>query len=273
MPINTAANALSPEQLLVDDVWREVTRQFVDPTFAGQGEEGWRQQRVEALKKVAELGPDDEQQVYSVIRTMLASLKDPFTRFLTPEQFESLTSTYATPASAKTQSSGIGVQLNGDYRGVMVANVISNSPAEKSGIQPGDVIRSVDGVDMMGATAEAVAAKCRGDTGSSVELQVERSGGKQLKFVVSRATLPSTPIVESSVVQNGSSRIGILKINSFTKETETMVEEKMKAFVQGKSPVSAVALDLRGNLGGYMPGGVDVAKLFLPPKARIISVS
>ena len=40
---------------------------------------------------------------------------------------------------------------------------------------------------------------------------------------------------------------------------------------QHEKPVSAIVIDLRGNLGGYMPAGVDVAKLFLPPRARIIS--
>ncbi|KAL3911170.1 MAG: hypothetical protein SGARI_001769, partial [Bacillariaceae sp.] len=254
---------------------------------------------------------------------MLSTLHDPFTRFLTPEQFESLTSTYASTSSSSS-SSGIGVQLIGDANSsggggsgaVIVANVIANSPAEKSGILPGDVIRSMDGVDMMGATTEAVAAKCRaGESGSSVEVQVERRTRPHtnsnnddssapttslLKFVVSRATLPSTPIVSSysieqqAVQQNGggpssstssSRRIGVLKINSFTKETEQKVQEQLRTFFEeesgggtksrSQSPpvvVTAVVLDLRGNLGGYMPGGVDVAKLFLPPRARIISV-
>ncbi|KAG7345514.1 ClpP/crotonase-like domain containing protein [Nitzschia inconspicua] len=274
---SSSAWALSPEQLLVDDVWREVSRQFVDPTFAGQGEEGWRKQRLQALQKVAELGPDEEQQVYNVIRGMLSTLKDPYTRFLTPEQFESLTTTYAASSSSSKQqsSSGIGVQLIGDNNGgmVVVANIVPNSPAERSGILPGDVIRSIDGVDMTGATAEVVAAKCRGDAGSSVELQIERSGdgNKSRTLVVNRAVLLSTPVVESTIVPRGSSRIGILKINSFTKETETKVQAQLKEFVEGTSPVSAVALDLRGNVGGYMPAGVDVAKLFLPPQARIVS--
>jgi C-terminal peptidase prc len=272
--------AMSPEQLLVDDVWREVSRQFVDPTFAGQGEEGWRNQRLQALQKVSKLGPDEDQQVYSIIRTMLASLHDPYTRFLTPEQFESLINTYATPSTSKALSSGIGVQLIGDNgKGssggmVVVANIVPNSPAEKSGILPGDIIRSIDGVDMTGATAEAVAAKCRGGTGTLVEVQIERSGGKPQTFSVIRAVLPETPLVEASVViPNGASRLGVLKINSFTPETEKKVEEEMKKWLEGKSPVSAIVLDLRGNVGGYMPAGVDVAKLFLPGNARIISVS
>jgi hypothetical protein len=119
-------NALTPDQLLVEDVWREVGRQFFDPTFNGQGEEGWKKQRLMALEKAAYLGPDDDAQLYAVIRGMLKTLNDPYTRFLTPEQFESLTKTYATTTPNSDSSStnnpmpkttsGIGVQLIGDNK-------------------------------------------------------------------------------------------------------------------------------------------------------------
>jgi carboxyl-terminal processing protease len=272
---SSVAWALSPEQLLVDDVWKEVTRQFVDPTFAGQGEDGWKKQRLLALQRVSELGPDQEQEVYSVIRKMLSTLNDPYTRFLTPEQFESLTMTMTTTPSKS--SSGIGVQLIGGKTGVIIANTIPNSPAEKNGILVGDVIRSVDGIDMVGATAEAVAAKCRGDIGTTVELEIERptTGGSSnvQKVVVTRTALPTIPVVESSILTKGSVQVAVLKINSFTQETESKVEEQLKRFIENTKPsLSAVVLDLRGNVGGYMPAGVDVAKLFLPPRARIISV-
>ena len=72
-----SASALTEQQVLVDDVWREVTRQFVDKTYNGLGEDGWRQKRLEAVKKVATVGPDDTEVVYSTIRTMLKALGDP----------------------------------------------------------------------------------------------------------------------------------------------------------------------------------------------------
>jgi carboxyl-terminal processing protease len=206
---------------------------------------------------------------------MLSTLNDPYTRFLTPEQFESLTMTMTTTPSKS--SSGIGVQLIGGKTGVIIANTIPNSPAEKNGILVGDVIRSVDGIDMVGATAEAVAAKCRGDIGTTVELEIERptTGGSSnvQKVVVTRTALPTIPVVESSILTKGSVQVAVLKINSFTQETESKVEEQLKRFIENTKPsLSAVVLDLRGNVGGYMPAGVDVAKLFLPPRARIISV-
>ena len=309
--------AMTPDQLLVDDVWREVSRQFVDPTFNGQGEEGWKRQRVKAIEQVSEFGPDETNLVYDAIRTMLNTLNDPYTRFLTPEQFETLTKAYATPSttSIASSTSGIGVQLIDDnkanknnnisYGGkVVVANTFANSPAERAGILPGDAILSIDGVDMIGVTADLVATNCRGETGTTVEIEIEHpivegsesststptsssTSNKRQTVIVTRNPLTSTPVVEASTMvlpassstnknenNNSPRKVGILKINSFTKETEKLVRDELKKIIaedQQQAVLSAIIIDLRGNLGGYMPAGVDVAKLFLPPRSRIIS--
>ena len=322
-------HAMTPDQLLVDDVWREVSRQFVDPTFNGQGEAGWSKQRSLALEQTADLGPDDEDtlRLYRVIRGMLQTLNDPYTRFLTPEQFEALTKAYATKSSSSAAStSGIGVQLIGDSNNngkatsststsgmVVVVNTVGKSPAENYGILPGDKIRSVDGVDMVGATAEVVAAKCRGETGTTVSIELERERPStdegssttspttttmERKIVtVMRTPITPIPVIEASttILSPTNQKVGIVKINSFTKETEALVRQELKQFSSSGSdsstyyngdkqqqqqettaaaattPPAVIALDLRGNMGGYMPAGVDVAKLFLPPRARIIS--
>ena len=309
-PRPQVCQAMTPDQLLVDDVWREVNLQFFDSTFNGQGEEGWKKQRLIALEKAAYLGPDDDAKLYAVIRGMLQSLNDPYTRFLTPEQFASLTKAYTTNQNSSTnpapkQTSGIGIQLIGDNRPpslqpgagmVTVVNTVPKSPAEQAGILPGDMIRSVDGVDMVGATAEAVAARCRGETGTTVRIDIERppvegeAGSlSQKTLVVTRSPITQTPMIESStaVVSSSNQRVGIVKINSFTQDTEKAVRQELQQLSvvregqsEGQSEssdlspveaVSAIAIDLRGNVGGYMPAGVDVAKLFLPPRARIIS--
>ena len=263
------ANALTEEQALVDDVWKEVNRQFVDRTFHGMGEEGWKKQRLDSVKKVRDLGPDDQEQVYKVIRKMLESLGDPYTRYLTPDQYESLFA-YAKGGA----SSGIGVSLMSDPTSgkVVVINTVKDGPAQMAGVLPGDLIVQVDGYDIDGATAEVVAAKCRGDTGTEVTLAVRHGGdGKPQDTVsqipVTRASIKNNP-VEVSMITVNDKQVGLIKLSSFSQET---VSQVMEALNQVKSKSSALVLDLRGNGGGYMPAGVDVAKMFLPPQARIIS--
>lgn len=134
------ANALTEEQLLVTDVWKEVTKQYLDTTYNGMGEDKWKAKRLDAVKKVTSFGPDEEEKVYDVIRDMLSSLGDPYTRFLTPDQYDAL-SNYAKGGT----SAGVGVQLQVDPKSgsVVVLGLSSDTcPAAKGGIKPGDAIVS-----------------------------------------------------------------------------------------------------------------------------------
>jgi carboxyl-terminal processing protease len=271
-----SASALTEQQVLVDDVWREVTRQFVDKSYNGLGEDGWRKKRLEAVKKVANVGPDDTEVVYSTIRTMLNALGDPYTRFLAPDQYESLTA-YA--RGGTLSAAGIGVQLLLDPAsgGVVVLSTVQNGPAAKAGVLPGDVILEVDGMDVQSATAEVVAAKCRGDVGSTVTLAIRHGSSSNnpsllsstTTFALTRAEIKVSPVESSTFVSDKGKKVGLIKLSSFNQET---VSQATEALNDVKSHgASSIVIDIRGNAGGYMPAGVDVAKLFLPPQSRVIS--
>jgi carboxyl-terminal processing protease len=270
-----SAWALTEEQLLVDNVWREVNRQYVDQSFNKLGEEGWRKARLKAVQQVSNVGPDEKEFVYSTIRNMLAVLGDPYTRFLTPDQFESLTA-YARGGAAP--KAGIGVQLIADpvTGKIIVLNVIPDGPAAKVGMLPGDIIFQVDDDDMSGSTAEVVAAKCRGETGTEVTLAIQHGSedGKPKTSVenlsVTRLQIKTTSVQTSTYSSNSGKKIGLIRVSSFNLETEKLVMEALEE-IRKSSSVSSLVIDLRGNPGGYMPAGVDVAKLFLPAQARIIS--
>jgi len=277
LELSTApAFAMTEQQSLVDDVWREVTKQYVDKTYNGMGEDGWRNQRLKAFQQVTKVGPNgyvETEVVYGVIRSMLSTLGDPYTRFLTPDQYESLTAYAKGTAVSK---GGIGVQLMGDPATgkIVVLNVIPEGPAANEGMLPGDIIVSVNDEDIDGATADVVAAKCRGDMGSTVTLAIQHGGDGKPSGKIERVSLTRSKIVTKSVetsmftTTDTNKKVGLIKVASFNQETEQLVMDALKEL---KKPYSAVVLDLRGNPGGYMPAGVDVAKLFLPPQARVIS--
>ena len=94
------------------------------------------------------MDPDNKEYVYGQIRAMLKALGDPYTWFLTPEQFESL----ASYAKGTSNGRSIGVQLIVDPKlnQVVVVNSTPDSPAPKAGVVPGDVILEVN--DMSGTT-------------------------------------------------------------------------------------------------------------------------
>ena len=105
------ATAITESQRQVQDVWFSVSSQFYDQSFNGLGDEGWRQKERDALKEVEDLGPEDDELVTSAINKMLSYLGDPFTRYLPPAKFETITN-YATGKA----TAGVGVQLLEDPR-------------------------------------------------------------------------------------------------------------------------------------------------------------
>ena len=265
---------MTENQQMVADVWFAVRAQYFDQSFNGLGEDGWRAKEKEAIQKVADTGPDDDDIVASAIKDMLSALNDPYTRYLPREKYESLTA-YATNNNAGGNSGGIGVQLLEDPRSknVLVMAINKGSPAAASGVQVGDEIIKVNGESMIGASADLVAAKCRGEAGGKVEIDfIRRSdNGKESKehMTLTRAKINPNPI-EASTFDSKLGKVGLLRVPSFNTDTVSQMVDGIRE-VSNDGKVDAIAIDLRGNVGGYMPAGVDAAKLFLPARAHIIA--
>ena len=278
VPVPTSMNAwaITENQQFVSDVWWAVTAQFFDPTFNGLTEDGWRAQKAEAVLQVSDTGPDDEREVAAAIQSMLSKLGDPYTRFLPREKYESLT-TYARGGSA-----GIGVQLLSDPRSsgaaVIVANVSGDGPAEKMGMRQGDMILEIDGERLEGgggvaATAELVAAKCRGEAGTEVNIlvrHVDSESKSEERLSITRANIKVNPVRASTyITSNGERTIGLLAIPAFSQETPGQVIDALRSVKSDDAQV--IVIDLRGNVGGYMPAGIDTAKLFLAGRNTIVA--
>ena len=264
------ALALTENQQFVADVWFAVSAQYFDQSFNGLGDTGWRTKEKEAIAAVADTGPEDDDIVSEAIKQMLSALDDPYTRFLPREKYDTLTA-YAT----NRNTAGIGVQLLEDpiSKNVMVMATTPNGPASKAGIQSGDIIVKVNGEGMEGMSADVVAAKCRGDVGEKLDLDYVRSEDdgktKQQHVSVTRATITQKSIEATTYVSTGGKKIGLLRVPSFSTETVSQIVNELRSVQNDK--VDAIAIDLRGNVGGYMPAGVDLANLFLPSRAHIIA--
>jgi len=155
---------------------------------------------------------------------------------------------------------------------MVVLNTVEDGPAARGGVLPGDVVVNVDGVDAL-ESAEVVAARCRGTVGTEVNVSVLRRGnggnGKDvLQFSLTRAQVKAGSVMTSMVQSvKHDKRLFVVRVPVFSQETVSQVIDALKEM----RDADAIVMDLRGNAGGYMPAGVDVAKLFLPPKTRVIS--
>ena len=197
---------------------------------------------------------DPEKQTYGAIEGMLDTLGDEgHTRFLTPEEREqnhkSLSGTYV----------GIGVTLESEQDGVVVTSPIEGSPADKAGVESGDVVVAVDGESVQGEDLSKVAEKVRGPEGTRVELTVLR-GGEERVFDLERATIERP--VASWTLSPGSD-VAHVHLTSFSNES---AEKLLETFEEARAAgARRFVLDLRNNPGGNLEEAVEMAGYFLEP--------
>lgn len=109
-----------------------------------------------------------EQLVQGAIRGLVGALGDPYSAYMTPEEYESFAVTL------EGSYSGVGMQVEQRGDEIVVVAPFPGSPAEEAGIRPGDRILAVDGVDVRGMPVDAVAARIRGPEGTPVVLTIQR---------------------------------------------------------------------------------------------------
>jgi carboxyl-terminal processing protease len=153
---------------------------------------------------------------------------------------------------------GIGAEIGIRSDRPTIIRVLDNHPAQKAGLQAGDVITMVNDESSLDWTADKTASSIRGEVGTTLKLTVLR-GEKTESYTITRQTV-TNPSVESKV-EDG---IGTLTISRFDGETASLAKDVAENFKQQN--VRGVILDLRGNGGGYLTAAQDVSGLWLNDK-------
>lgn len=249
LQLSGPALALTDDQTLVVDVWRLVNESYVDPSFSGVP---WRRLRQKALEKSI----SNRGEAYDAIEAMLAPLDDPYTRLLRPESYGQL------EAATKGTVSGIGLQLgiNHDSGSVVVIAPVEDSPAAEAGLVDGTVLRSINGQATNELGLDGSAALLRGDSGSSVHLEVTLPDGEEQSLDLERRAIDLRP-VRSRRLRSGDHTLGYLRINQFSEPVPEAVQEAL-ADLEAKG-IEGLVLDLRNNTGGLVSAGLAVADDFL----------
>lgn len=252
------AAGLTDEQQLVADVWKRVDKLYLDRTFNGQD---WFALRQAALKKPYKTTQD----VYDGIKTMLEPLGDPYTRFLPPAQYDSL---YGL-ATGSVAGVGVSLLIDPASEELTVAEVEKGSPAEAAGLKAGDKLVNVDGQPTKGLLIDDCASILRGPAGTKVGVLARSKTGEAKDLIITRQVIKIQG-VEASVANKGGKKVGVIRIRSFSQTTADTVAQELDKLEKGG--ISAIVIDLRGNPGGFLGGGIDTAKLFLPSYEKIVSV-
>lgn len=188
------------------------------------------------------------------IEAMLNRL-DPYTVYIPEEEQEGLemmiSGTYGGIGAIIFKRPGEGVIINEPYEG---------SPATKAGLQPGDMILSIDGTDVYGLESAECSERMKGKPGTSVRFKVRKvRGGDTVDISVTRERIHLPDIEYAGMLDDTT---GYLRLTGFTtgaaedtrKEVNRLRKEGMKRLV----------FDLRGNGGGAMNEAVDILSIFLP---------
>ena len=201
---------------------------------------------------------DPEKLFYGAISGMVASLGDPYTVFLPPEQQKS------SMEELNGSFEGVGIQLgfNKEKRLVVVAP-LDGTPAQKAGIAPEDIIVKIGDKDTPGISLPEAVKLIRGPKGTEVVLTIFREGEEDTREV---KLIRDTIIVKSVSVKmeetKSGRKIAIMKLSRFGERTKDEWNEAISVVLS--SGTQGVVLDLRNNPGGFLDGAVFIASEFLP---------
>ena len=238
--------AYSPVDLY-DNVWRLINNKFVDQT---NNDQDWAKWRHKYDSKI--LTNDD---AYVAINTMVASLNDPYTKFLDPKEFADETS------SIKGSLKGIGIQIGVKDGKLMVIAPIEDTPAEKAGLLADDEILEIDGVSTKGITVDKAADKIRGKEGTQVTLLVKRKDVQPKIYTITRAEIEIKSISQKLPLESQlPDDFCYIRLSSFISRNAA---NEFGTILNNNRNKKGFIVDLRSNPGGLLTNAIYISDMFL----------
>jgi C-terminal peptidase prc len=255
-----------------------VEKQFFDPDAVTAAHFSDRLR--EALKATSNSATMAEAQ--AVVASVFGSLGDPYTRILRSGDFNSF------KQQNDGQLTGVGLVVRGDAASgkLVVLSPLANSPAARAGVEPGDEILSIDGAPVLrGIKTEDAAARLRGVGGSSVQLRLRHTdtvpgAASRPPFARVRNVRLAREVIEISAVASRPLRfvtddgklhnVGYIRLASFSGSANRDLVAALEQ-LRDAGASSGLVLDLRGNGGGLVSAGLEVARTFLSPGDVIVS--
>jgi carboxyl-terminal processing protease len=184
----------------------------------------------------------------------LTDVLDPHSRFMDPEEYGRLKK----ETEGNEEINGIGIDVEKRKNRLVIISPIEGSPAARAGVEPGDVIKRVDGVEVGTLEFDEAVSRMQGPPGSEVVLVIDRRG-RELTFRLRRSRYELKP-VEGRMLEDG---IAYVKIRLFSATTDQMLGDLLDQLQTQSKGLRGLVLDLRRNPGGLLDQGVRVADRFI----------
>ncbi|EFN55782.1 hypothetical protein CHLNCDRAFT_30937 [Chlorella variabilis] len=257
------------------EAWSIVTETYVDQSYNGTE---WDEELVAALTSVAQAPSVEEARTQ--IPAMLGKLGDPFTRWLPQKQYQD----FRIGNDGALQGVGMLIASDPQSGRMVVLAPIKGSPADQAGIQPGDELLNVDGTSISGLDTDGVAAKLRGQEGSSVWIKVARRrteipgvaglpaegpAVEYKQFRLRRAQVELNPVFATTMMMDDHT-YGYVRLTSFSQHSPDDMQHAISQLK--RDGVEGFILDLRNNPGGLVNAALDIASLWLDGPASVFNV-
>ncbi len=198
------------------------------------------------------IGDIDEQKVIDeAIKGYVKGLDDEYSEYMTKEEWDEF------QAQALGNYVGIGIYMTVDKNdNVVVLSSIKGTPAEKAGLETGDIIVKVNDESVLGVSSDIVASKIKGEEGTSVKLTVLRED-EYKDFDITREAI-KVYHVKSKILENN---IGYIQLLAFDDGCADEIEKAYKSLKE--QGAQKIILDLRDNTGGIVTECLQIADKFI----------
>lgn len=200
-----------------------------------------------------------QKMVYGAIDGMLQALGDPYTTYMNPDEAKIFNE------DMNGSFGGIGVELTVKEGILVVISPLDDSPAQKAGMRPRDVILKIDGVDVSKYTYSEAINKIRGEKGTNINLTVLHYDDKKTEDITVTRDVIKNDSVKWEIKNDD---IMYVRIAQFGDDTFDLLN-KVADEVQSKN-VSKMIVDVRDDPGGYLAKAIDVSSLFLPEGSVVV---
>ncbi len=196
--------------------------------------------------------PTDTERIYGAISGMVGSFKDPYTSFFPPRQAKMFLE------DVEGEFGGIGAEVGMRDGLITIITPMKNSPAEKAGLQSGDIVVKINGTTTENMLVDEAVSIIRGPVDSKVVLTIGRPETGSVFDVEITRGLINIPVIETK--KEGD--VFIINFYTFSAQSANLFRDALQEFKNSGS--NKLIIDLRNNPGGYLNASIDIASYFLP---------
>lgn len=202
--------------------------------------------------------------VKTSIDAMLSDL-DPYTNYITESDIEE----YEFMTTGKY--GGIGASMRKKDDNIYIGDVYENSPSQKAGLRPGDVVLSIDGQPAKGKNIDDLSQLLKGSPGTAVNIRVKDAyNGQEIDKIVTRGEVELSSVPYAGFIGADKS-VAYVKLNQFTAGCARVVRNALDSLKGVKPDMKSVVLDLRNNPGGLLDEAVNLCNIFIDRNQLVVS--